>query len=82
MVVFKAIFLASDRIYKQVNVEQGRDDLPLYCYSGFLKSYLEWPLKGVESTCYLKEIRFQSRVLMLNLLILSRLIDSQIFFNK
>lgn len=41
MVVFKAIFLASDRIYKQVNVEWRRDGLPLDCYFGFSKSYLK-----------------------------------------
>ena len=41
MVVFKAMFLAPDRIYKQVNVERGKDGLPLDCCFGFLKSYLK-----------------------------------------
>lgn len=70
MAVCKAIFLASDSIYKQVIVELGRDGLPPECYFGFLKSYLKWPL-GVESTYYLKESMFHSKVLMSNVLILS-----------
>lgn len=41
MAVCKAIFLASDSIYKQVIVELGRDGLPPECYFGFLKSYLK-----------------------------------------